>query len=99
MLNELHATHKDKATEVLKQLQETAIQNKNIFAELMEAVKYCSLGQITFSLFEVFVREEMFSVSSLGLKRISLKVKRLNNISPNIKTIRIIISIILFFIK
>jgi len=53
MLNELHNTHKEKSAEVLKKLQDTAIQNKNIFAELMEAVKYCSLGQITFSLFEV----------------------------------------------
>jgi methylmalonyl-CoA mutase len=53
MLKELHASHKEKSVEVLKNLQHTAIQNKNIFAELMEAVKYCSLGQITFSLFEV----------------------------------------------
>ncbi|HWY12105.1 MAG TPA: methylmalonyl-CoA mutase family protein [Bacteroidia bacterium] len=53
MLKELHASHPEKSKEVLKKLQETAIQNKNIFAELMEAVKYCSLGQITFSLFEV----------------------------------------------
>jgi isobutyryl-CoA mutase len=53
MLKELHSTHKEKAAEVLKQLQHTAVQNKNIFAELMEAVKYCSLGQITHALFEV----------------------------------------------
>jgi methylmalonyl-CoA mutase len=37
----------------LRKLQQTAIQNKNIFEELMEAVKYCSLGQITKALFEV----------------------------------------------
>ncbi|MFN5556613.1 MAG: methylmalonyl-CoA mutase, partial [Chryseotalea sp.] len=30
-----------------------AIQNKNIFAELMEACKVCSLGEITKALFEV----------------------------------------------
>lgn len=53
MLNELHKTHRDKSAEVLKKLQHTAIQNKNIFAELMEAVKYCSLGQITNAMFEV----------------------------------------------
>ena len=29
------------------EVQEAAIQNKNIFAELMEATKVCSLGQIT----------------------------------------------------
>ena len=34
-------------------LQEAAIQNKNMFAQLMEATKYCSLGQITKALFEV----------------------------------------------
>src|ERR1700745_544881 len=49
MVNQLHNSNKEKSVEVLKKLQETAIQNKNIFAELMEAVKYCSLGQITFA--------------------------------------------------
>ena len=29
---------------LLKKLQDAAIQNKNIFAELMKAVKYMSLG-------------------------------------------------------
>ncbi len=53
MLKELHASHPERSKEVLEKLQETAIQNKNIFADLMEAVKYCSLGQITHSLFEV----------------------------------------------
>jgi methylmalonyl-CoA mutase len=53
MLKELHATHKEKAAEVLKNLQTAAIQNRNMFAELVEAVKYCSLGQITNALFEV----------------------------------------------
>src|SRR5574343_33624 len=53
MLEELHKTHKEKSGEVLKKLQHTAIQNKNIFAELMETVKYCSLGQINHAMFEV----------------------------------------------
>jgi len=53
MLQELHKSHKEKSAEVLSKLQHTAIQNQNIFAELMEVVKYCSLGQITNSLFEV----------------------------------------------
>jgi methylmalonyl-CoA mutase len=43
----------DKGQEALRKLQQTAIQNKNIFEELMEAVKYCSLGQVTKALFEV----------------------------------------------
>jgi isobutyryl-CoA mutase len=37
----------------LHRLQQAAIHNQNIFAELMETVKYCSLGQITTALFEV----------------------------------------------
>jgi methylmalonyl-CoA mutase len=37
----------------LKQLQQVAIQNGNIFEELMHTVKYCSLGQISKALFEV----------------------------------------------
>ncbi len=43
----------DKGQEALRKLQQTAIHNKNIFEELMETVKYCSLGQVTKALFEV----------------------------------------------
>ncbi|HRO41962.1 MAG TPA: methylmalonyl-CoA mutase family protein [Flavipsychrobacter sp.] len=43
----------DKGEEMLKQLQQVAINNGNVFEELMETVKYCSLGQITKALFEV----------------------------------------------
>ncbi len=53
MLNELHNSHKEKHDEYVKKLQHAAIQNQNIFDELMEAVKYMSLGQITRALFEV----------------------------------------------
>lgn len=53
MLNELHKGNSDKATHLLRNLQLSAIQNKNIFEGIMEAVKYCSLGQITSALFEV----------------------------------------------
>lgn len=38
---------------VLKQLQKTAIAGGNIFAELMEVCKICSLGQISHALYEV----------------------------------------------
>ncbi len=41
------------AVEQLKLLQEKSIQNENIFEQLMEATKVCSLGQITEALFEV----------------------------------------------
>jgi isobutyryl-CoA mutase len=43
----------EKGKEQLKRLQQKAIRNENLFEELMETVKYCSLGQITQSLFEV----------------------------------------------
>lgn len=42
-----------KGNEMLNRLQQVAIENGNIFEELMETVKYCSLGQITKALFEV----------------------------------------------
>lgn len=37
----------------LAQVQDTVLHNGNIFEALMEATKYCSLGQITEALFEV----------------------------------------------
>jgi methylmalonyl-CoA mutase len=43
----------EKAAQMLKRLQQAAINNENIFDELMETVKYCSLGQITNALFKV----------------------------------------------
>jgi isobutyryl-CoA mutase len=52
-LETLHQLHAEKVKEQLNNLQEAAIQNKNIFEKLMEATKYCSLGQITSALFEV----------------------------------------------
>lgn len=42
-----------KSQEALLQLQKAAINNDNLFAELMETVKYCSLGQITNALYAV----------------------------------------------
>jgi isobutyryl-CoA mutase len=53
MLNELKKGNEEKGKEMLHRLQQAAIHNQNIFAELMETVKYCSLGQITHALFEV----------------------------------------------
>lgn len=55
-IDNLHALHKvqeDVSDEQLKVLQQAAMHNKNMFAYLMEAVKYCSLGQITHALYEV----------------------------------------------
>ena len=42
-----------KSEKELKELKEVAINNGNLFAQLMETVKYCSLGQITHALYEV----------------------------------------------
>ncbi len=41
------------STEALNNLKAVAIDNGNLFEELMETVKYCSLGQITHALYEV----------------------------------------------
>ncbi len=43
----------DKASALLKELQNNAIAGVNIFESLMEACKYCSLGQISHALYEV----------------------------------------------
>ena len=53
MLKELHEGNAHKADELIKSVQEAAIENENIFELLMEVTKYCSLGQITNALFEV----------------------------------------------
>ncbi len=52
-LQNLHKAYAEKATAALKRLQQTAINNGNLFEELMETVKYCSLGQISNALYEV----------------------------------------------
>ena len=49
----LNKTNADKVNEELNKLQESAIQNDNIFEQLMDSTKFCSLGQITDALFEV----------------------------------------------
>ena len=53
MLADLHKFHEEKAKGQIKQVQMAAINNKNIFEELMEITKTSSLGQITNALFEV----------------------------------------------
>jgi methylmalonyl-CoA mutase len=53
MLGELHKAKRDNAEKGIRAVQEAAIQNKNMFAELMETCKHASLGQITDALFEV----------------------------------------------
>jgi methylmalonyl-CoA mutase len=53
MLQALHKGNAIEAGKMLESIQDAAVQNRNIFEQLMEAVKYCSLGQITDALFEV----------------------------------------------
>ncbi|MFN7266135.1 MAG: methylmalonyl-CoA mutase family protein [Bacteroidota bacterium] len=52
-LENLHNANAEKAKHALQRLSHTAVQNGNIFGELMETVKYCSLGEITGTLFNV----------------------------------------------
>ena len=55
-ISTLENLHKAKETQVksqIEKIQQAAIQNENIFEQLMEAAKVCSLGQITSALFEV----------------------------------------------
>ena len=52
-LRNLHKANELKSKEALRRLQQVAVQNGNLFAELMEAAKVCSLGQITHALYEV----------------------------------------------
>jgi methylmalonyl-CoA mutase len=52
-LHDFHRTHADAAPAMLARLQQTVIANGNVFAVLMDAVRVCSLGQITTALFEV----------------------------------------------
>jgi methylmalonyl-CoA mutase len=41
------------APEALQRLQKAALSNENIFSELMNTVRFCSLGQITQALYDV----------------------------------------------
>ncbi len=52
-LQNLHQSSAEQSPESIKALQQAALQNANIFEHLMEATKYCSLGQITNALYEV----------------------------------------------
>jgi isobutyryl-CoA mutase len=46
-------THHEVSAALLARLKRTVIENGNVFAVLMDAVRVCSLGQITEALFEV----------------------------------------------
>jgi isobutyryl-CoA mutase len=52
-LNDFHTLHAKESPAMLKRLQQAVIANANVFDVLMDAVRVCSLGQITNALFEV----------------------------------------------
>jgi len=52
-LRDFHARHADESPAMLQRLQQAVIDNRNVFEVLMDAVRVCSLGQITTALFEV----------------------------------------------
>ncbi len=52
-LHAFHARHADQSPAMLARLQQAVIANENVFEVLMDAVRVCSLGQITNALFEV----------------------------------------------
>ena len=52
-LNEIHQLEKDRSPRALSRLQSASLTSANLFDELMDASKSCTLGQITDALFEV----------------------------------------------
>jgi len=52
-LREFHQRHASAAPAMLERLRRAVVRNENVFAVLMDAVRVCSLGQITHALFEV----------------------------------------------
>jgi len=52
-LKKFQKNNKLKADKSIENIKKAVINDENVFCELMEAVKYCSLGQISNALFEV----------------------------------------------
>jgi methylmalonyl-CoA mutase len=52
-LADFHARHAGQAPAMLERLRQAVIDGRNVFEVLMDAVRVCSLGQITQALFEV----------------------------------------------
>ncbi|MBL7943977.1 MAG: methylmalonyl-CoA mutase, partial [Flavobacteriales bacterium] len=53
MLQTLHKANATLRPTAVNKVQSAAVRNQNIFDELMEAVKFCSLGELTQCMFEV----------------------------------------------
>ena len=52
-LRAFHEKNSSHSKAMLERLRQAVIANENVFAVLMDAVRVCSLGQITHALFEV----------------------------------------------
>ena len=52
-LEALHSLHAERAQASLEELKAVSVANGNVFEQLIECVKYCTLGQITNALFSV----------------------------------------------
>ncbi len=52
-LADFHMRHARESGPMLERLKRAVVEDENVFAVLMEAVRCCSLGQITHALFEV----------------------------------------------
>ena len=52
-LENFHDRNHDHVEEALNRLKETALNGGNVFEEMMNTVRYCSIGQISNTLFEV----------------------------------------------
>lgn len=52
-LHALHSTYSEQQIIALEKLKQASLENKNLFNELMDCAKVCSLGQISNSLYQV----------------------------------------------
>jgi methylmalonyl-CoA mutase len=52
-LQDFKSRNVSRSQQALAELQQVAVNNGNIFEELMETVKYCTLGEITHALYQV----------------------------------------------
>jgi methylmalonyl-CoA mutase len=52
-LRGFHERNQEAAPQMLERLRQAAMRDENVFEVLMDAVRVCSLGQITHALFEV----------------------------------------------
>tara|TARA_B100000780_G_C21123469_1_gene455304 strand:- start:802 stop:4188 length:3387 start_codon:yes stop_codon:yes gene_type:complete len=52
-VNRVHLSAEKKSIQALKEIQKASLENTNIFKPIMEASKFCSLGQMTDAMFDV----------------------------------------------